>query len=101
MIAENYENVSAGAGDCESTVNDCVSRGAEQISHIIEQRPVRSLLLICFAGFGTGFLISRLFSDDSARRSTFDRGTAERFGRQMLEKLEHVMPAMVRERFTK
>ncbi len=102
MIVEKFENISTAADECMSSVGDYVNRGTEQISHMIEDRPAQSLLLTCLAGFGVGLVLSKLFvSDEVPIRSSFDRQSAERFGRQLLEKVEHAMPNMLRERFMK
>ena len=101
MIAQKFEDVSAGMDECMSSVGDYVNRGTEQISHMIEDRPAQSLLITCLAGFGVGLVLSKLFVSETPVRSSFDRHTAERFGRQLLDKVEHAMPNMLRERFMK
>jgi hypothetical protein len=103
VIAEQYENVSSCAEDCLSSVNNYVHRGTEQISQMIQDRPARSLMVTSLAGFGVGLLLSRLMTRDEPRRSygAFDRHTAERFGRNLLERVEQAMPTMLRERLGK
>ena len=101
MIAEKFEDVSASMDECMSSVGDCLNRGTEQISHMIEDRPGQSLLMTCLAGFGVGLVLSKLFVSETPVRSSFDRHTAERFGRQLLDRVEHAMPNMLRERFMK
>lgn len=101
MIAQKFEDVSAETGECMSSVGEYLNRGTEQISNVVEDRPAQSLLITCLAGFGVGLLLSKLFVSEEPVRSSFDRHTAERFGRQLLEKVEHAMPNVLRERFLK
>ena len=103
MIAEKYEDMANCADDCLSSVNDYVHRGTEQISQLIQDRPARSLMVTCLAGFGVGLLLSRLLTHEEPRRSygAFDRHTAERFGRNLLERVEQAMPTVLRERLGK
>jgi hypothetical protein len=105
MIAEKYESesMSACADECLSSVGDFINRGTGQISQMVQDRPTRSLLVTCLAGFGVGLIASRLLAHEppSLYQRTFDRGTAERFGRNLLEKVEHALPTMLRDRLTK
>ncbi|MDZ4656980.1 MAG: hypothetical protein SH868_05305 [Bythopirellula sp.] len=103
MIAQKNQDVTACADECMSTVGEYINRGAEQFSHMVQDRPTRSLLVTCAAGFGLGLVISRLLTHQEPKHSygAFDRGTAERFGRNLLEKVEHALPAMLRDRLTK
>ena len=100
MIAENYQDASECAGECMSSVNEFINRGTEQISQMLQDRPTRSLMVTCLAGFGVGLVISRLLAHGSSERSSsgFDRQTAERFGRNLLERVEHALPSILRER---
>lgn len=99
MIAENQYEEAYSEGACMSQVSDFMHRGTEQLSHIIEDRPGRSILFASLAGFGIGLIISRMMAaQQTPLRSSFDRSTAERFGRQLLERVEHAMPAMLREK---
>ncbi len=102
MIAKKIENVSTVTDECASSVGDYLNRGTEQISQIVDDHPAQSLLLSCLAGFGVGIVLSKLFTTEVApMRSSFDRHTAERIGRQLLDKVEQAMPNMLRERFMK
>lgn len=99
MIAENYEQSNCETDECMSQFNDYLHRGSEQFSHMVEEQPGRTVLFATLAGFGVGLVLSRLMaSHESPVRSAFDRGTAERFGRQLLERVEQSMPAMLREK---
>jgi hypothetical protein len=99
MIAENYDQTSCESDACVSPLSDYLHRGSEQFSHMVEDRPGRSVLFASLAGFGVGLVLSRLMaSQESPVRSAFDRSTAERFGRQLLERVEQSMPAMLREK---
>jgi hypothetical protein len=101
MIAEKFEDVSAVMDECKSSVGEYLNRGTEQISHMIDDRPTQSLLITCLAGFGVGLVLSKLFVSEKPVRSSVDRQTAERFGRQLLDRVEHAMPNILRERFMK
>lgn len=103
MIAEKYESMTDCADECVSSFGEYINRGAEQFTHMVQDRPTRSLLVTCVAGFGMGLVISRLLARQEPAHSygAFDRATAERFGRSLLEKVEHALPAMLRDRLTK
>jgi hypothetical protein len=103
MITEKHREMSEGKEEYMSSVGEYVNRGSEQFYHMVEDRPTRSLLVACLAGFGVGFLFTRLLTEEqpTARYSAFDRSTAERFGRNLLEKVEHALPAMLRDRLMK
>jgi hypothetical protein len=99
MIAERQYEDSSSTEACLSQFNDYMHRGTEQISHMVEGRPAGSVLVAMLAGFGVGLILSRLMTPEEASvRSPFDRSTAERFGRQLLERVEQAMPAMLREK---
>jgi predicted TPR repeat methyltransferase len=99
MIAEKQYEDGCSADACMSQFNDYMYRGTEQITHMIEDRPGRSVLVATLAGFGVGLILSRLMTTEEAPvHSAFDRSTAERFGRQLLERVEQAMPAMLREK---
>jgi hypothetical protein len=85
---------------CTSTAQQYIQRGTDQIAGMVADRPSRSLLIACATGFGLGLLAMRLFGSSPAR-SSFDRGSAERFGRNLLDKLEHALPGSIRERMGK
>ncbi len=103
MIAEKYEDVANDAEDCLSSFPNYVHRGTEQISQLVQDRPTRSLIVTCVAGFGVGLLLSRMLTREESRRSYggWDRQTAERFGRSLLERVEHALPTMLRDRLGK
>ncbi len=103
MITEKHEELSEQTEDYLSAAGEYLNRGSEQFSQMVQDRPTRSLLVACLAGFGVGFLVTRLMADEhqTSRYSAFDRGTAERFGRNLLEKVEHALPAMLRDRLMK
>jgi hypothetical protein len=99
MITENYNQNSCESDACVSHLSDYLHRGSEQFSHMIEDRPGRSVLFTTLAGFGVGLVLSRLMASQAPPAHTaFDRSTAERFGRQLLERVEQSMPAMLREK---
>jgi hypothetical protein len=102
MIAERYEDATAYAGEAMSTARDYLHRGTDQVTHMIDDRPGATVLMACLAGFGVGLLLSQLLApEERSYSSAFDRGTAERFGRNLLERVEHALPAMLRERLMK
>jgi hypothetical protein len=101
MIAEKYEDGPVSAEECMSNVSNYLRQGGRQMSQMVQERPARSLMVCCLAGFGMGWVLSRILVDEKPPSSSFDRGTAERFGRQLLDKVEQAMPNMLRERFIK
>lgn len=99
MIAKNYEQSSSEADASMSQFSDYLHSGSEQFSHMVEDRPGGSVLFATLAGFGVGLVLSRLLiAEEAPARSAFDRSTAERFGRQLLERVEQAMPSMLREK---
>jgi hypothetical protein len=99
MIAENYEQSSCETDACNSQFSNYLHHGSEQFSHMMEDRPGQSVLFATLAGFGVGLVLSRfLVAEEAPSHSAFDRTTAERFGRQLLERVEQAMPAMLREK---
>lgn len=99
MIAENYEHSSCEEDECMSQFSEYSHRGSKHFSYMVEDQPGRTVLLATLAGFGVGLALSRLMAThESPTRSVFDRSTAERFGRQLLERVEHSLPAMLREK---
>jgi hypothetical protein len=59
--------------------------------------------MACVIGFGVGLLLSQVLAaeEDRSYSKSFDRGTAERFGRNLLDRIEQTMPAMLRDRLMK
>jgi hypothetical protein len=103
MITDKHESATSYADEAMSSMGDYFHRGTDQVSDIIDDRPGGAMMVACLAGFGVGLLLSQLFAQEerSYSYSAFDRGTAERFGRNLLEKVERAMPAMVRDRLGK
>ena len=105
MIKEKYEDAATYADEAISSVRDHLQRGTDQVTQIVDDQPGKSMLVACLAGFGVGLLLSRVFGHEESRyskmSSSFDRGTAERFGRNLLERVEHALPAVLRDRLTK
>lgn len=98
MIAKTYGQSSSETDASKSQFGDYMRRGSEQFSHMVEDRPGGSVLFATLAGFGLGLVLSRLLTEEAPARSAFDRSTAERFGRQLLERVEQAMPSMLREK---
>ena len=101
MIAEKFEGATTYAEEAISSMGDYLHRGTDQVSHIVDERPAGALVMACLAGFGVGILLSRAFSADDSHvgafsRSRFDRKTAERLGRNILDRLESSLPSTLR-----
>lgn len=102
MITEKLDQMSSCAADCTETLHDYVNTGTEQITDMIQSRPGRSMMLTCLAGFGVGLLVARIFAPEEKHKPYgFDRSTAERLGRNLLERMEQAIPSVIRERMTK
>jgi hypothetical protein len=100
MYAPTQPQTQGYVKECTSAAQQAIQRGSEQIADMVSDKPSRSLLIACAAGFGVGLLATRLLSS-SPPRSSFDRASAERFGRNLLDKLEHALPSSIRERIGK
>lgn len=100
MITEKYDDVARYGREALASTRDYVQRGTDQLGHIVEDRPGASVMTACLAGFAVGLLLTQIFNDRSYENS-FDRSTAERFGRNLLDRLEQAMPTMLRERLMK
>jgi hypothetical protein len=97
MIIEKYQDASAYGEEAMSSVRDYLHRGSDQMSHMVDDRPGAIIMMAGFIGFGVGLLLSQVFapSEDS-----FDK-SAERFGQNLLDRIEHAMPTILRERLMK
>lgn len=101
MIADKLDTATASAEDAMSSMGEYIHRGTDRITHMVDEQPGQSLLVACLAGFGLGLLLSRIVpSDDSSSSLGFDRSTAERIGRNLLDKVEHALPSMLRDRLS-
>jgi hypothetical protein len=103
MIADKYSDAAASTEEGMSTMSDYVHRGADQLTNMAEEQPGQTLMIACLAGFGVGLLLSRLVSGSESSYSApaFDRSTAERVGRNLLDRVEHALPSMLRDRLMK
>ena len=102
MNKEKYGDMATATEDARSTMSEYAHHGADKVTHYVDEQPGQALMVACLAGFGVGVLLSRLipFEESSSSTLGFDRGTAERIGRNLLEKVEHAMPAMLRDRLS-
>jgi hypothetical protein len=99
MIAEKYQDADASGEEAVSSVRDYLHRGTNQMTNMVGERPGTSVFTACLLGFGVGLLLSQVIaSEDHSYSSSFDRSTAERFGRNLLGRIEHALPAVLRER---
>lgn len=94
----NRVYTSESGDEAFSTVGQEVQRAGAQVTNTIRSRPSSSMLIACLVGLGAGFLVTRIVGS-SQDNSSFDRGSAERFGRNLLSKLERSLPDSLRERF--
>lgn len=104
MIAKRYDDAAECADEALASVRDYLHRGTEEVTQLIGDRPATSLFVACLAGFGVGFVLTQVLDQqarDQYRSSAFDRSTTERFGRNLLDRVEQVLPSMLRERFLK
>lgn len=99
MIAEKYDDLKSPAQQRWSDVGDYVQRGGEQFSQMVDHQPARTLAFSCLAGFAVGLLLSRAFASEEETCSV-SASSAERFGRNLLNKIEQAMPTMLRERLS-
>lgn len=100
MIADKLDTTTAE--DAMSSMGEYIHRGTDRITHMVDEQPGQTLLVACLAGFGLGLLISRIGPSDDYSSSSlgFDRSSAERIGRSLLDKVEHALPTMLRERLS-
>ncbi len=106
MITEKYDQATAYAGDVMSSARDYLHRGTDQVTNVVDEQPGRSMMIACLAGFGVGLLLTRVLTSDESSYSSsssagFDRHTAERLGRNLLDRIEHALPSMLRDRLMK
>jgi hypothetical protein len=102
MIAEKYEDAASYGKEAMSSVQDYLHRGTDQMAHFVDERPGVSVMTACLAGFAVGLMLSQMFNtEERSYTNSFDRSSAERFGRNLLDRIEHAMPAMLRERLMK
>lgn len=97
MLTENTEYVSNNPENMVSVASDYLGRGAEHATHFVQDRPASSLFAAALAGFGAGYLLVHIMSEDR-HSMTPDRNIAEKLGRNLLDKIEHVLPSIVRDR---
>lgn len=102
MIAERYDEATADGDEAMSSVRDYLHRGSDKMGHMVDERPGTSIVMAGLLGFGIGMLLTQVFAPEEPSYSkSFDRSTAERFGRNLLDRIEHAMPTMLRERLMK
>jgi hypothetical protein len=103
MIAEKYHDATSGGDDVISSARDYLQRGADQVAHRVNERPGASIMMAGLVGFGIGLLLSQALTaeEDHSYSKSFDRGTAERLGRNLLDRIEQAMPTMLRDRLMK
>lgn len=102
MIAEKYDDVGTHGEDALSSVRDYLHRGSDQMGRMVDERPGASIMMAGLIGFGVGLLLTQvLVPEEQSYFRSSDRSAAERIGRNLLDRIEHAMPAMLRDRISK
>lgn len=86
--------------DMREEMSDYMSRGASQVREMTRDHEGTAVMVALAAGFGIGLLIGGAIAASHTRPQRWtDRIAAEGMGRRLMERLEHMMPEALTERF--
>jgi len=71
------------------------AEGRQQIRDIVSDNAGRSVLVAMTAGLGAGVLLGLAFGGSRNSSRWFNKATADKFGRSLLDKLESSVPSAV------
>ncbi|QDT90237.1 DUF883 C-terminal domain-containing protein [Gimesia algae] len=79
-------------------VKKSVTSKSSQVSHYVEEEPVKSVLISLGVGIGAGLLLGSMFRG-SSRYFTRDEAFMDRVGNSVRDSLSEIVPASLRKHF--